>query len=323
MKRILTTILSLTAVFTSWSQSSLTSGEQVIQPGRHTEEGDSIPSRKRPKANKYSQPTYPAATRAGETEKPAITVPKPTTSHSTTRPTGNTSGTKSIYPDSHAGNYSRFQSLPVTEEEAAKVRGEMVSAEDDALLGNGNFNFILPKAEQGDTESQRLTGICYLYGIGVDRDVRAGREWIAKAAQNENTEAQYEMGVIYRDGYGVTVNYPEAAYWFRKAARNGNAKAQLSTGMLFYEGKGVQQDYRIAAENFWRAAEQGNQDAAYRVATMYRDGIGVPKDLDKAYWYFSTAAKQGDYKDAALQAEQLKKYHTPKSRGGKGRKKRR
>lgn len=266
------------------AQSSMMQKEPVVQPGRH-----GLPSGKRPVLNNHH-----ASEATGGAEMPDSTV----------------SGEKSQTKISWTGVPADAGS----DTEVSAVSTVAVSEPSAGLsdtIRSADFSFYLKLANEGDTEAQRRVGICYLYGTGVKRDPRQGKEWIAKAALNENTEAQYNLGVMFRDGYGVKVNYPDAAYWFRKAARNGNAKAQLCTGLMFYEGKGVQQDYRIAAENFWRAAEQGNVDGAYRFAVMCRDGLGVPKDLSRAYHYFTVAASKGEYKDAAAQARDLKQYYRP------------
>lgn len=327
MKHIITSaLLGIAATISTYGQSSLTYGEPVVQPGNHKGYSNDTTRQKKAKVNNYNTGSYPPATHASEPVKAdkkkehskqhTVTIPvagSTPAGHASSRTTtshfvGNTSVTR------------RGESLPVTDNQVIQLRKEMIPEGDTLVLTTLDYNLFYPKAQQGDSEAQRRIGLCYLFGTGIERDAREGREWIAKAAVNENTEAQYDMGVIYRDGYGVKENYEEAAYWFRKAARNGNAMAQLSTGLLFYDGKGVQQDYRIAAENFWRAAEQGNVEAAYRLGAMYREGLGMTKDLSKAYFYFNRAASKGEYKDAVSQAEALKQYYKPAyRRGSKGR----
>lgn len=273
------------------AQSSLLNGEPVVQPGNH----DTITQtahRKVPKVNRHvNSASINAAYHASEPREHPVRMQQSPSTNSTSHPQS-------------APNNLQNPAPTISQE-------EMLKASDTIIIRGADLPFYLSRAEKGDTEAMRRAGICYLYGTGTTRDVKKGKDLIAKAALNENTEAQYDLGVMYRDGNGVTLNYPDAAYWFRKAARNGNAKAQLNIGLLFYEGKGVQQDYRIAAENFWRAAEQKNPDAAYRYAVMCRDGIGVPKDLSKAYYYFTLSTINGEYKDASVQAEKLKQYYKP------------
>lgn len=173
----------------------------------------------------------------------------------------------------------------------------------------------------GDSDNDRLKGLGYIYGNGVEKDVKKGLKLLGKAVNAGNTEAQYDVGVLYRDGVGVKRSYSDAAAWFRKAGRNGNAKAQYEAGRLFYEGLGVQQDSRIAAEWFWRAAEGGSPEGAYMYAKMLKEGKGVEKDLRKAYKWFAKAA-ESQYSDAGEQAASLSAYK-PKAQkkhsvGGRG-----
>lgn len=201
--------------------------------------------------------------------------------------------------------------LPATEARMTLDTPEKETMKVDIIRAQ-DFPVYKKAAEEGDNEGMRLTGICYLYGTGTQKDERKGWEWIGKAASAGNTEAQYDLGCLYRDGLGVRQNYDESAYWFRRAARNGHGKAMLNIARQFAEGKGVLQDYRIAAENFWRAAERGEPEGMYQYAVMLRDGIGVDRNQKKALKWFEEASKQ-DYKDAKSQAEALRKTSSRKN----------
>ncbi len=167
------------------------------------------------------------------------------------------------------------------------------------------FPLYLSDAEKGDGEAMRLTAICYLTGIGVDKDLRKAWEWYGKSAALGNTESQYDIGTLYRDGIGTKQNFKESAYWFRKAASNGHSLAMVNIAHQFAEGKGVLPDLRIAAENYWRAAERGVDEGSYQFAVMLRDGKGVRQDLSKALKYFDRAAAN-NYKDSAVEASKLR-----------------
>ena len=329
LKKTLLAALVCAASTIAYGQSSLTSGEEVVQPGRHVAQAAKT-HKKKATVNRYDSgktavnPAYPASAPKEKKEKTYHTEQyqgftirvaddeQPLTKRTPAeRPaiTDNPSdGNVGMHPG--ASESASATATPPFAPQLSTLNSQL-SAYPDSTLRATDFPIYLKGAEQGDSESMRRVGLCYIYGTGVDCDSKAGLKWLGKAAQHENTEAQYDIGVVFRDGYGVRPNPSDAAFWFRKAARNGNARAQLAAGLLFLEGRGVQQDSRIAAENFWRAAEQGNVDAAYRLACMYRDGVGMDRDPAKAYHYFTVAGSKGEYKDAARQADALRQYAKP------------
>lgn len=308
----------------AYGQSSLTSGEEVVQPGKHTEKSVENTHKKKTAIIRYDNGSgainsaYPASAPKEKKEKtyhieeykgfkikvaddePLYKQTSAAQPAATGQQASNPGFSPTINPSSGSTVVDSSSALPAINFIAPAYTDSVLCAED--------FPLYLKAAQQDDFESMRRLGLCYIYGTGTDQDTKTGLKWLGKAAMHENTEAQYDIGVVFRDGCGVRPNPSDAAFWFRKAARNGSAKAQLAAGLLFLEGIGVQQDSRIAAENFWRAAEQGNIDAAYRLACMYRDGVGMECNPAKAYHYFTVAASQGEYKDAVSQAEALKQY---------------
>ncbi|MGM9863927.1 MAG: tetratricopeptide repeat protein, partial [Lepagella sp.] len=307
LKKTLLAALVCAASTIAYGQSSLTSGEEVVQPGRHVAQAAKT-HKKKATVNRYDSgktavnPAYPASAPKEKREKTyhteqyqGFTIRVADDEHPLTKRTpAELPATTDNPSDGNVGMHpgaseSASATAPSPFAPQLSTLNPQLSAYPDSILRATDFPIYLKGAEQGDSESMRRVGLCYIYGTGVDCDSKAGLKWLGKAAQHENTEAQYDIGVVFRDGYGVRPNPSDAAFWFRKAARNGNARAQLAAGLLFLEGRGVQQDSRIAAENFWRAAEQGNVDAAYRLACMYRDGVGMDRDPAKAYHYFTVA----------------------------------
>lgn len=333
LKKVLFTATLTASALLMYGQSSLTSGEHVVQPGRHDTVSASGTTKKAV-TNRYNKNQRPvnAAYHASEpNEKPQKTYHveqykgfnikvadgEPSSAPaSSPAPSANATPAsapiekpvqRAVNPAASVAAASAATSKPAPEI-VLMAKEDMLSTDGDIVLRAEDFNMYLDCAGKGDTEAMRRAGLCYLYGTGVASNSKKALEWLGKAAHHENTESQYDLGVMFRDGIGVRQNLSDASFWLRKAARNGHAKAQLATGLLFLEGKGVQQDSRIAGENFWRAAEQGNIEAAYRLACMYRDGVGMTKNQGKAYHYFNVAASKGEYKDAAEQAKKLKQY---------------
>ena len=81
-------------------------------------------------------------------------------------------------------------------------------------------------AKQGNIESQRMVGVCYMLEYGVDFDSVKAVEWFRKAATQGDSEAQYFLGLCYEEGDGIEKNIDEAVKWYKRAADQGDLEAK-------------------------------------------------------------------------------------------------
>ena len=87
-----------------------------------------------------------------------------------------------------------------------------------------DFDILLDKAEDGDSEAQYEVGWMYCTGQSqlhgnesVPVDDAEALKWFRKAADQDNSNAQHAIGVMYYNGEGVTKDFAEAEKWFQKA----------------------------------------------------------------------------------------------------------
>ena len=156
------------------------------------------------------------------------------------------------------------------------------------------FKDELIAAKQGEVTAQYNVGICYLMGVGVEKDDREGAKWLRKAADQGFAYAQSNLGILYDNGVGVAEDDAEAVKWYRKAAEQGDAYAQFNLAMMYYNGKGVTKDYDEAVKWYRKAAEQGDASAQRNLGIMYANGAGVVEDDAEAVKWYRKAAEQGD-----------------------------
>lgn len=57
-------------------------------------------------------------------------------------------------------------------------------------------------------------------------------ESLLQSASKNDPEAQYKMGLCYLYGYGVDIDIKQAFYWFSKASLNGNRSSKEYVGMI-------------------------------------------------------------------------------------------
>lgn len=155
------------------------------------------------------------------------------------------------------------------------------------------LEILKPLAEDGDSEAQKVLGIMYDYGHGVEKDQQQALYWYIKSAEQGNPAVQYQVGAKYFRGEGTQQDYAEAGKWWELAANGGQVDAQFNLGLMYYRGLSVERDDIRAVRLFQQAAEQGHSYAQYSLAVMYSFGQGVEKSYDTALKWFRKSAEQG------------------------------
>lgn len=126
------------------------------------------------------------------------------------------------------------------------------------------------KAEKGDATAQRVLGIAYYKGEGVNKDPKQATEWWRKAAKQGDAIAEWSLGLAYYEGKGVPRDYKQAVAWFRKAAEKGDPEAQGNLGLAYYLGLSVPES-RVLAYMWLNIA----------VTSGIHDAVGVSKFRDE------------------------------------------
>ncbi len=152
-------------------------------------------------------------------------------------------------------------------------------------------------AEQGSTRSMLDLGLCYEFGIGVEKDELEAVEWYRKAAGQGDLQAQIRLGNSYNNGIGVDKDAAKAFEWYQKAAERDVAEAECRLGICYSNGKGVYKDQEEAAKWYAKAAEHGDAYALGALSICYSRGNGVEIDFDEAAKLFSKSLER--YRQAA------------------------
>jgi len=155
------------------------------------------------------------------------------------------------------------------------------------------YEILRPLAESGNAEAQKMMGIMYDYGQGVDSDPEQAFRWYLRSAEQGDPAVQYQVGAKYFKGDGIEQNYAEAARWWKLAADKGQAEAQFNLGLMYFRGLDIEQDDVKAADLFIRAAKQDHGHAQYSLGVMYAYGRGIEKDYSEARKWFTRAAEKG------------------------------
>lgn len=155
------------------------------------------------------------------------------------------------------------------------------------------FDVFRQAAVKNDPNGLYNLGMCYMNGIGCERDLKLGVNAFKTAAERGHPEAINNLGGCYRDGLVVERDLEKAAKWFKVSADFENMYGRLNYGLALQNGEGVEQDEKAAFAYFKLAAEEGAPEAINLLAVCYVNGRGVPKDEKKAVELFKESAKQG------------------------------
>ena len=135
-----------------------------------------------------------------------------------------------------------------------------------------NIETIKEMAAQGDADAQNKIGVCYQLGLSdYPKDYVKAVEWYTKSAMQGFIKAQFNLAHCYLNGMGVDVDDKAGVEWFMKIAEQGNAEAMNQVGISYEYGIGVEKDFNKALEWYTKAAELGDETTLenIRFCNMY------------------------------------------------------
>jgi TPR repeat protein len=159
-----------------------------------------------------------------------------------------------------------------------------------------SIDFLIIAADQGDSIAQNKVSFFYYRGKGVEMNIGLALEYLKKSADQRNPDAQVNLGICYLEGIGVEKDEKKALEYFKKSADQGNSKGQLYLGACYQRGRGVIKNEKKGFEYFKKSANKGNPVAQYKVGICFQEGKGVKKDEKKAFVCFKKSADQGNSK---------------------------
>lgn len=124
----------------------------------------------------------------------------------------------------------------------------------DGIDAQNLFAIIERHVNKGDVEALTKLGLCFLNGLGTDKDEKRGLGLLERSAYMfNNPEAQYALGE-----HGLKIGqYQNAFRSFNMAANNEYPKAYWFMGTLLNEGIGCAKNPLAASLWFTKAKEAG------------------------------------------------------------------
>lgn len=95
------------------------------------------------------------------------------------------------------------------------------------------YEALLPLANSGNADAEKLIGVMYAMGLGVEKDERRAFEWYLRASMKGHPGAQTGVGWYYEAGMGMPAPDPVRAYmWYTLSAIGGDPDGAISQDEL-------------------------------------------------------------------------------------------
>jgi TPR repeat protein len=137
-------------------------------------------------------------------------------------------------------------------------------------------------------------GLCYFFGIGVEKNEKEAFRYFSIAADRNYIAAKYRLGLCYKYGKGVKRNPVEAYRVMLAAAEDENIAAKYEVGMMLLNGEGTQADPEKGVVWLMKAAEREYDEAQFELGNCYLMGNGVDENEMQALYWYRKAAENGN-----------------------------
>ncbi len=145
-------------------------------------------------------------------------------------------------------------------------------------------------------------GLCYLKGLGIDKDEQTAFEWFLSGARLGSPNAMYMLGECYLFGVGTASNDESAANSFisamelydkRESEDEKNIPLMLALAQCFERGIGTEKDGSRALSIYKRAAQSGDPEALFRLGQAIVSGVGMRAEYSAARTNMLRSARSG------------------------------
>ncbi|KAL0087541.1 hypothetical protein J3Q64DRAFT_1451715 [Phycomyces blakesleeanus] len=182
----------------------------------------------------------------------------------------------------------------------------------DQKPGKLMLDRVLERAEEGDEKEMcHLVGVLLVDGIGLERNVDRGVDFLKRAAEHGHEEAGIELATILGDSFKYPAMYDlkQSLEIYERVAQKiqtthsrkmsqADARALTDLARMYYEGegsKGVERDVDKAYYYARQVAENtGEQYCQYIVGDALLHALGsTGRDVRQALFWLTQSGEQG------------------------------
>lgn len=162
--------------------------------------------------------------------------------------------------------------------------GQLLFGSDDAELIRESIPHLRIAADAGNDIAIGILGDAYLWGEGVERDVKRAMGYYMDSALMGNVDAIFTVGNEYLLGEVVAANYGKAFDFLSLGAEYGSERAMNSLALMYICGFHVEKDLKEAKRLLMKAYSRGNKHAKMNLDLIKENG----PDFDYRVCLFET-----------------------------------
>lgn len=139
------------------------------------------------------------------------------------------------------------------------------------LFDNGQYDKAIEifKNHEDKSDVQYYLGKAYLYGMGVEKDLKKAFNYATKSTDAKNSDGINLLAVLYANGDGVQKDEMQALIYYKEAAALGSIKAMMNIGEMYVTGSFVKEDVKQAIYWAKKAYENGSVRAIRVLGNLY------------------------------------------------------
>lgn len=155
------------------------------------------------------------------------------------------------------------------------------------------FYWYQEALKDGDIHSFIKLGFLYR-DKEFEENPKKAFEYFLKAAEKDVEEGLYLTGLCYLNGDGIEKDIQKALDFLKKATDLGYDVSRTYLAECYLKGALVPKDLKKGYELYYLSAESGSISSLIQVGYMLHYGIGVEKNEEKAKEYFEMIALNED-----------------------------
>ncbi len=139
---------------------------------------------------------------------------------------------------------------------------------------------MLKKAEAGDAWEQTNMGLCYQFGLGIEKDLDKAVYWYELAANNNDVTAMGKLALFFLRTETYKSRWKEGVKWIQLAAEGGHPTMQFLFSEMLEGSPYVKTD--LNHSRFWLEESANNMfpQALYKLGDLLLDEQKVPEALE-------------------------------------------
>lgn len=131
-----------------------------------------------------------------------------------------------------------------------------------------SFDLAKKAADQDHPVAANLVGLCYINGLGADKDTQAAKKYFEMSACGGWPAGKRNLAVALIKQEVGPVDFKAAAILLKEAVELGDMQSPRILALLYWDGKGVEKDLEKAVVLLSLGLQRGDNEAKKLLAQV-------------------------------------------------------